>query len=119
MRYYLCEQKTWAESVGLFDSRDGSHYVDLPDGKILVCASFRDAAAQSKWESHPNVSALPDPAFEGTASLNAPEHVSLRHLFGDQQKKSSPSSADYSQKTVLDVAREVGKIHPLMKLRSR
>jgi hypothetical protein len=113
----LTNLETWAAHKEKFHPQEGSHYIDLPDGSILVAASFSDEASELRWESHKNVHALPDPSMEGNVPLSASHHAALRHLFDDDKSAKGPSRANFEPKTVLDVAKVVGSIHPQMRIR--
>lgn len=103
--YAICSKSAHEGLKHCFHPQYGSHYVDLPDGRILVQAAFADEAGESEFTSHPGVEVLPDPQFEGNSALHPKHQAAVAHL--------SPQGT-----TVLHLAKAVGKIHPLMKLRS-
>ena len=105
--YYLADLATFNENASRFHPQLGAHYIVLPSGKLLVSAHFPAVhGALESWEVQEGVEGLPHPVFEGTKPI-ADSHVEqLAHL------------GIVKGHTVLDVAKAVGGIHPLMKLRS-
>ena len=67
--------------VNLFHPMIGSHYIDLPDGMILMCTSFdHSEIAEDLFHGHPEVAILPHPTLMGNVTLK--EHVgSHAHRF--------------------------------------
>ena len=105
--YYLTDKETWLEHTNVFHPQLGSHYIDLPDGRILISAHFPVTHSSAEvWEDHPRVEKLNHPVFEGTKPLDDKHVAALAHL-GIRKGH-----------TVIDVATAAAKIHPLMKLRA-
>lgn len=103
--YAICTKEAYQKSIPLFHSQHGSHYIDLPDGRLLVTVAFHHESSEAQFLALAGVELLPDPHFEGNKQLADHHHAAVAHL--------KPAG-----KTVLDVARAAGQIHPLMKLRS-
>lgn len=103
--YAICSAAAIAKHKDVFHSHHGSHYIDLPDGRVLAIVHFSSESGEIAFASEPGVELLPDPVFEGARELDA-EHVrALEHL-------------KLEGKTVLHAAKAAAKVHPLMKLRS-
>jgi hypothetical protein len=82
--------------------RQAHHYMDLPNGKVLLVA--RDEGTLEHWAKHEDVTVLPHPIFESAVPL-ADEHIEhVKHL---KIKKGH---------TVLDLIKEAAKHHPAMRL---
>lgn len=104
--YYIVDPDTWKASINLFHPQLGSHWIPLPNGKLLVSCHFPPTHANVEtWEHQANVSPLPHPIFEGTKPLSDEHVAALSHL------------GIKTGHTVLDVAGAAAKLHPLMKLR--
>jgi hypothetical protein len=39
----------------------GTHYIDLPNGQILLCGEFRDKSQEVRFKAQPGVVSLPHP----------------------------------------------------------
>ena len=104
--YYLTSKEVWSTHTHAFHPSLGSHFIDLPDGRILLSAHFPlNHSSLEIWEAKPGVEPLPHPVFEGTKKL-AGKHVdALKHL------------GVTAEHTVVHVARIAGEIMPTMKLR--
>jgi hypothetical protein len=104
-RYYAIMTKAAHDSLkDHFHPQYGSHYLDLPDSRLLVLAHFHNEAGETAMSAHPEVAILPDVALEGNEPLR-PEHLAaVEHL-------------QLEGNTVLHLARAAARIHPLMKLR--
>ncbi len=114
-RLYVCPAEVWNEHLEHFHPTQGSHYIDLGDGMMLVATDFTNEDSQELWENHAAVAPLPHPTFEGTATLKA--HVA------DATKKFSAKHLGYlasigvmPEDSVLDVSRKARAIHPLVKI---
>jgi hypothetical protein len=109
--YYIVDKATLLSVGGSenhpFDPGLGAAYHDLKDGMVIAACYFQtDHSAIERWEAMPNVEPLPHPVFEGTVPVKDEHVAKLAHL-GVQKGH-----------TVLDVARIVGALHPMMKLRN-
>jgi hypothetical protein len=102
--FHIMAKDEWRKHIHSFHPQYGSHYIDLPSGKILVATSFASEASEEHFDNADKLS-LPHPIWEGNQKLNAGHVAELGHLGITEAH------------TVLDVARTVSKIHPLMKLR--
>jgi hypothetical protein len=112
--YHIMEKSEWRKYVHYFHPQYGSHYIDLPSGKILVAVTFMQDASEDFFETAVKKS-LPHPVWNGNETLDE-EHVEeLHHLFDGataEEKKAAASKA-----TTKDVVARASKIHPLMKMR--
>jgi hypothetical protein len=105
--FYICTKEVWMTHTEAFHPQLGSHYLPLPDGRILVSCHFpQDHSSIESWEKKDGVEALPHPVFEGTKKLD-PKHVVALASLG--------ITANH---TVVDVAKSAAAQHPLMKLRA-
>jgi hypothetical protein len=103
--YAICTKAAHEKLKSCFHPQYGSHYLDLPDGRILVQAAFADESGEATFSTHPDVEMLPDPQFEGKTPLAEKHQAALAHLAPEGN-------------TVLHLAKAAGKVHPLMRLRS-
>lgn len=103
--YAICPLDVLHKHRDVFHAQHGSHYVDLPDGRVLAVVHFSDESGEIAFAAEPGVEILPDPTFESSKALHPKHQAAVAHL--------SPQGT-----TVLHLAKAVGKIHPLMKLRS-
>ena len=103
--YYITSIEVWKTHTDSFHPGLGSHYIDLPDGRILLSADFPNHSSLEIWEQKQGVELLPHPVFEGTKKLDKKHVDALQHL---------GVTADH---TVVDVARIAGAVMPTMKLR--
>lgn len=128
-RFYVTTKAVWGEPVpfgeglvlprfNLFHPAVGSHYIDLPNGHILLSADFHSEWCEETWHAHPEVARLPHPVYEGKVTLsdlvNLPEH---------EQKQFRPHHLDalgavgiQEHHTVWDVHRIASAIYPLVRL---
>jgi hypothetical protein len=103
--YAICSKQAYEKTISLFHYQHGSHFLDLPDGRVFVMGVFGDEFGESEFCAMPGVEVLPDPMLQGNQELK-PEHAqALAHLKPEGN-------------TVLHAARSAGAVHPLMKLRS-
>jgi hypothetical protein len=100
--FYLC---TKADFVGHHHQFQNSHYIDLDDGKILLCAEFRNEEFEGRWLKQPHILELPH-ALSGEVLTQA--HV-------DQLAEHIPGVSVSDNAWTL--AKKVAKIHPLMSLK--
>ena len=105
--YYIASKDAFLSHIDWFHPQLGAHYIDLPNGQILVSASFpANHSSIEIWEAKASVQTLPHPVFEGTKKLD-PQHIAALASLGI-----TPAH------TVIDVAKAAGAISPLLKLRS-
>jgi hypothetical protein len=81
-----------------------SHWQSLPDGRVLLSASFHADHQQEKFHSIPGVEPLPHPQFESSKPISEDHAKALTH-FGVTKGH-----------TVHDVARLAGQINRSLKL---
>jgi hypothetical protein len=98
--YYICAQNTVKEHVKHIAV---AHWIDLPDGSVLLSASFHTPVKQAQFESHPQVIALPH--TQSGESVGDKVAAKLAHL---------GVTADHK---VWDVAKLAAKQHAMMKIR--
>ena len=109
------------EMTRLFHPTIGWHYIDLPNGMVLMCTSFdHDERAEDLFHAHPQVAILPHPTVMGTVKLkdhatNAAYKFRQHHL--DALKGHSTLAAADTD-TVIDLARKASAIHPEIKFRN-
>jgi len=80
-----------------------AHYIDLPDGSVLVKVQFVHEGAQAEFEAHPQITTLPHPM--SGESVGEAVAAKLAHLGVTKDHRT------------YDVAKLAAKIHPQMKLR--
>lgn len=107
--------------IQLFHPIVGSHYIDLPDGMVLMMTSFdHDERSEDLFHSHPDVAILPHPTSDGKKPLKS--HVAApgyrfeqRHLDAlIKHRELGVLETD----SVLDVARKASAIHPEVRFRN-
>jgi hypothetical protein len=117
-RLFVCPKDVWLahHRDNGFHPVTGSHYLELPDGMVLVSAAFHHEGAELKWTSHPDVAALPDPVYDGKTTLaqhrDNPERR-YTHVHHEALKAMGAADGD----TVMDVSRKAAVIHPLVCVR--
>jgi hypothetical protein len=102
--YHILSKDEWKKFVPTFHPQYGSHYIDLPSGKILVAVAFSSEASEEHFDSAEKLS-LPHPVWEGNQKLSAEHVAEIGHL------------GLTTDSTVLDAAKAAAKIHPAMRLR--
>ena len=99
--YYIIPKNVYDQfAQGRFAS---AHYIDLPDGDVLVTAKFVHEGARNEVENHKTVIALPHPMSSETVGSRVA--AKLAHI-----------GVTESHRTY-DVAKLAAKIHPMMRLR--
>jgi hypothetical protein len=88
---------------------DESHYIDLPDGKVLVVARFRDANHQDTFVERTGAESLPHPLSSETMQDHQDKYPDHKKILDDLGVDTKPTDRMY------DVAKQLGKIHPLFK----
>jgi hypothetical protein len=131
--YYTVDKQTFLDNVHLFCRQLGAHYIDLPDGTILLSANFPQSHYhQDAWESLDGVQALPNPLFAPTQPISDAQQTALTDVLTPttdapvqtaqvapaQLSVATTDSTPAPAPTVLDVATAAAQINPLMKLRS-
>jgi hypothetical protein len=141
--YYTTDKQTFLDNIHLFCRQLGAHYIDLPDGTILLSANFPNSHYhQDAWEALPTVQALPSPLFDASTPISADQQTALAAVLtpvSDAPAQVSPTAvpvqstavpvtgtptpappltpAPAPTATVMDVAVAAAAINPLMKLR--
>lgn len=105
----------------LFHPLIGAHYVDLPNGMILMMTSFdHNERSEDLFHEHPEVAVLPHPTRDGNKPLKA--HIGLPgYKFEQHHLDALTGHRDLSIRetdTVLDVARKAAAIHPEVRFRN-
>lgn len=105
----------------LFHPLVGSHYIDLPNGMILMMTSFdHNERCEDLFHAHPEVAILPHPTHDGNKPLRL--HIGRPgYKFEQHHLDALISHRDLSiQETdsVLDVARKAAVIHPEVRFRN-
>ena len=105
----------------LFHPAIGSHYIDLPNGMVLMMTSFdHDERCEDLFHGHPAVAILPHPTIDGKKALKnhidaAGYRFTQHHLDALRQH---PDLGVSETDNVLDVARKASAIHPEVKFRN-
>ncbi|HET9285420.1 MAG TPA: hypothetical protein VFR24_26005 [Candidatus Angelobacter sp.] len=107
--------------IQLFHPIVGSHYIDLPQGMILMMTSFdHDERSEDIFQAHPAVAILPHPANDGRKPLKS--HVGTPGYGFEQQHldalKGHQELGIAEADTVLDVARKASALHPEVRFRN-
>lgn len=106
--------------IQLFHPLIGSHYIDLPNGMILLCTSFdHNEQHEDLFHSHPEVAILPHPTLDGNLPL-AQHSTRAAYKFAAKHLKAlvdSPDLGVLATDSVLDVARKAAAVHPEVKFR--
>lgn len=104
--YHICKKSVWEQHYHKFCPQKGSHYIDLDHGFILIACNFADELYEADWAAVEGVEHLPHPLYEGNKPLKPHHHAKVKHLGVE------------AHHTILDLARTVGQISPLMRLSS-
>jgi len=103
--YAICDREAYAKFKDHFCPQNGSHYIELESGRVLVLAFFHKEENEHAFSMLAGVDVLPD-AFFSDGRLQAEHAEELSEL-------GLPESP-----TTFHVAKAAAKRHPLMKLRS-
>lgn len=95
--YFICAKATLHSNVSLFKDHV-SHYMELPNGEVVMACEFRDSGAEDLWNSRA-VSPLPHPHFERDAKLSH-DHVGKLKHFGVQHGD-----------TIVEVCNKLGRVN--------
>jgi len=107
--YHTMEKTELAGVLNLFHPQHGSHYIDLPNGRILLAASFLTEGAEEAFGLQvKSLQSLPHPIFSGSDKISVGHVEELSHLFTSKEEARSA--------TVRDVVKKATAIHPLMRL---
>lgn len=115
---FICSKDTWlrAHNGLCFHPSGGSHYIDLPDGMVIVATVTKDEDADDHFRSMEGVAPLPHPVFEGNKTLAAHrDDPATAYLAEHHDALKSLGIEDTD--TVLDVSKKTAAIHPLVKIR--
>lgn len=115
---YICSKEVWlrAHNAFCFHPSGGSHYIDLPNGLVIVAAVTTDEDADDRFRSMEGVAALPHPAFEGNKTLVAHRDDPATAYLADHHVALKALGIEDTD-TVLDVSKKTAAIHPLVKIR--
>ena len=107
--------------VQLFHPIVGSHYIDLPNGMILMMTSFdHDERSEDLFHADPAVAILPHPASDGKKPLK--NHIAAPGYRFEQRHLDAltghPDLGIVETDSVLDVARKASAIHPEVRFRN-
>lgn len=113
--YHLMDKTEWLTLIDLFHPAYGSHYINLPNGRILLAASFSHEGSEEMFHmSAKTMTSLPHPVFQGTDPISvahANELAAHSGLFPE------PNAQQVAAKcTVRDIIARAAKEHPLMRL---
>jgi hypothetical protein len=129
-RFYVTTKEAWLGSserdgntfrhIDLFHPAVGSHYIDLPDGMILLSTDFATETTEAIWHAHPEVARLPHPIYESGVKLND-LHQKAEHAhkqFRAHHLAALAAIGITGEHTIFDVHRIASAINPLVKLSS-
>jgi hypothetical protein len=110
-----------APMAQLFHPTIGSHYIDLPNGMVLLMTSFdHDERCEDLFHAHPQVAILPHPTVDGNKALQshvgAPGYRFVQHHLEALKEHRDLGVADSD--TVLDLARKASALHPEVRFRN-
>jgi hypothetical protein len=71
--YYICEPN---DVIGHAQQFKDTHYIDLPDGRVLVSANFHSEHFQQRWAAQPHVESVAN----DDAPVSAKHGETLKHL---------------------------------------
>lgn len=108
-QYAICDREAWDKFRDHFCPYNGSHYIELANGRLLVLGFFHKEENALEFENRPGIDVLPD-AFETTGILKQHHAEQLLELL--------PPDADTSNISMLAIARGAAQRHRLMKLRT-
>jgi hypothetical protein len=107
----------------IFSQKMGSHYIDLPNGLILMTTAFDPSETQefeSYFHNHPDVAVMPNPTTMGLVKLT--DHIGdpvhkyqhLHHL----ALLDLPGLDLHPDDTVIDLHRKAARLNPALRLRN-
>lgn len=113
---YVCPRETWekAHYKCLFNPGAGSHYIDLPDGLVIVAAVLNEAS-EGEFLKMAGVAALPDSVFQGNVTLAEHRDNPATAYLTDHHEALKALGIEDTD-TVLDVSKKTKAIHPLVKI---
>ena len=107
--FHTMDKAEWLTLTALFHSRHSSHYIDLPNGRILLSAVFADEGSEEEFSLRAkSLQSLPHPVFSGNDKIAAGHVEELHHLFTSKEEAKGA--------TVRDVVKKAAAVHPLMRL---
>jgi hypothetical protein len=71
--FYICEKN---DVLGHQQQFKDSHYVDLPDGRILVSANFHSEHFMGRWSAQPHVEKI----THDDEAVTSDQSKTLKHL---------------------------------------
>jgi hypothetical protein len=98
--YYIVPKNTVKEHV---PQMAVAHWIELPDGDVLLSAAFHTTDRQEKFEAHPQVTSLPHPM--SGESVGDKVSAKLAHLGVKAEHRT------------WDVVKLASKVHSPMKMR--
>lgn len=114
--YHTIDKDELEEHKDWFDPIHGCHYIDLPNGRVLVAANFANEHQEHRFHTLTKTrKSLPHPVFNGHDKLHPDHHEELGHMFNEDDEHGD-GVTHVSQATVHHVIRRAHKLHPLMKL---
>ncbi|HKV95774.1 MAG TPA: hypothetical protein VJW20_24745 [Candidatus Angelobacter sp.] len=107
--------------IQLFHPMLGSHYIDLPNGMVLMMTSFdHNERSEDIFHAHPQVAILPHPTRDGNKPLK--NHIGSSGYKFEQHHLDAltghPDLGILPTDSVLDVARKASAIHPEVRFRN-
>jgi hypothetical protein len=110
-----------APMAQLFHPTIGSHYIDLPNGMVLLMTSFdHDERCEDLFHAHPQVAILPHPTIDGNKPLKnhvgAPGYRFAQHHLEALKEHRDLGVAETD--SVVDLARKASALHPEVRFRN-
>ncbi len=107
--------------IQLFHPMIGSHYIDLPNGMILMVTSFdHDERCEDLFHAHPEVAILPHPTRDGAKPLKS--HIGTAGYKFEQRHLDALTGhaalGIVETDSVLDAARKASQLHPEVRFRN-
>jgi hypothetical protein len=100
--FYICDKNDF---MGHHHQFNEGHFIDLPNGRILLCTETRNEEFQKRWLAQSHIFELPHP-LSGETLTDA--HVAeIKHVLPDVSTNDNAWS----------LSKKVSAIHPLMHLR--
>lgn len=107
--------------IQLFHPMLGSHYIDLPNGMVLMMTSFdHNERSEDIFHAHPQVAILPHPVRDGNKPLK--NHIGAPGYKFEQHHLDAltghPDLGILPTDSVLDVARKASATHSEVRFRN-
>jgi hypothetical protein len=115
-RLYVCPKEVWFAHRQLFHPVIGHHFIDLPQGFVLLACDFANEAAEDIWHGHPEVAPLPHPVYEGKITLQQLKANPMAK-YKEAHHAALAAIGTLPTDTVIEVSAKASAIMPLVKIR--